>query len=437
MPCSAKRKYTWLEGNRIWALQKTDNERQHDVDVDDQKKKQKRGSSSPTSSQRNTLLHPTTTNSRDILNEDDASCIICLEYIDPRDRAVLVPCMHSAMHHHCIATWLFSTPTTSTTTATIQNRKACPLCKCQPTSLIYDIQAKGEQHKEICLTDNSQSTPRITEARRAGLMIRLAEIVTEEGGNGRRVNRNRTGSVGPLASGWHRGGGGVGGARSPTNAATRGTREQRQYQSLSRYQDVEYEEAIRKRKQVYERNSWVEPLSTGTGTGANGHPSSSTTIRRQMPLSKMHRIGEWVERELRALTGDEDVAVVKGFVMGLLSSCYDSIHPPERPHALLPVDVVLQRMGSDHPVSMLAVFLGGARSVHFWHELTAFVTAPSYTLETYDRLVRYVCRDSRRSRSTSRYGGEGRRRQRECNQGGEEGEEEDRWRMWRPGDPVE
>lgn len=454
----------WLEGAGVWAKLAP---RKYPSDTDPPKlAAPPGGASSPASS-------PTATAANDA-DADDAppSCAICLDDLIRQDKAVLTPCMHE-FHHACVAKWLFS----------FAARLACPLCKAPPASLLHSILSDGSYvEKELVPPAAVAADPG-----RADVMARLAAILEvslarrgPRGGGGvrRRATREPRGHDGPspYAERVARHARAAAAAAGPAF----GFRGDREPTTLGGEEDGDSEDAeataLRRRRRVYTDGRWAVPL------GAAAAPPRPL-VAPASGSARQRRVGEWVHRELQALLGaEEDVALVQAFVVGLVTT-YGAA-PPEPPARLSHPGVALALAAAgggaaraDDPVAHLTPFLG-ARAPHFWHELCCFVTAPAYTIETYDQICRYERPGwedrrgrgggggGRERRSRSGSGDEGERRQRRSRSPRERGRRgersrsrsrsprrrraeerrrspaerdsgNDRWRMWAWGDPIE
>ncbi|KAA6416756.1 MAG: hypothetical protein FRX49_13268 [Trebouxia sp. A1-2] len=99
------------------------------------------------------------------------------------------------------------------------------------------------------------------------------------------------------------------------------------------------------------------------------------------------RLQHWVNRELQALLHQENVSVVRSFVMSLaMAHCLDRHQGQQQ-----------QQAGGnagqeEEAINALQPFLHD-RAAHFWHELKCFAEAP-YSMATYDRVMQYQRRQS-------------------------------------------
>lgn len=424
--------------------------------------------------------------SKDGVDTATATCSICLDEVDIKDKAVFKNCMHE-YHYDCISQWL-------------ARKQQCPLCKAAVVSVLHGIQSDGTyQEREL------PAPLALPDPHRAEIMARLAEILgvagllrdelyalraeRRDGGPSGRQRHQHTGRSGNTE-------------RTSTNPTQYSMRVQHHAQAITRerasrvpglgevnptsiatgtMQSSSYgaerggligeeERLIRWRRDIYDRMVWAVPLGS--------HPQPPTSLGA--PVARQRRVSQWVERELQALLETTDTVVIRGFVMGLVATY--GVPVPERPSRLLGTGTSQPAAGRD-PVSLLRPFLG-ERAAQFWHELACFVTAPAYTIETYDRIVRYSRlgedggrddshqRDERRPRSSyrSRSRHRSRRSSRDISRdrrrrgrsrsrtprrsrsprrddrslAGDDncredvvGEHSDRWTMWQYGDPVE
>ncbi|KAL0030671.1 hypothetical protein WJX77_001587 [Trebouxia sp. C0004] len=102
--------------------------------------------------------------------------------------------------------------------------------------------------------------------------------------------------------------------------------------------------------------------------------------------NRARRLQDWVKRELQALLHQENVSVVRSFVMSLATAhCLDRHQGQQQ-----------QAAGSarqeEEAVNALQPFLHD-RAAHFWHELKCFAEAP-YSMATYDRMIQYQRRQN-------------------------------------------
>lgn len=80
---------------------------------------------------------------------------------------------------------------------------------------------------------------------------------------------------------------------------------------------------------------------------------------------RSRRLQEWVDRELQALLDQEDVTIVRSFVMSLATD--QGLHRHQtRPHGQHQQQSMSAR--EDEKIAALRPFLHD-RTAHFWHEL--------------------------------------------------------------------
>lgn len=386
----------WLEHSGVWARVPQRDLRSHDGP----NKRRKYGDRRKTSPKRYS-----DNNAGDVVSCREAegiSCSICLDEVKTDHKAVITPCMHE-YHHTCIAKWLTM-------------KQECPLCKSQVHTLLYNIENDGS------FLEREMDLPLKHDTNREDIMRRLADILGEglvdlvryqigrreqqtgsRNTSGNRHNRNRYGgpstAAGPTPYSMrvqHH----ANSRRNEVSTPTSRSNFENYYSSSSGRGGQEDEEAlIAWRREIYDLELYAIPL------GTHHHIPRSLAA----PAGRHNRIKEWVHRELHALLETEHTTILRGFVLGLLSTY--GAHPPLPPSRLPPPEILSLHYGDaagregtraeeevvvpvpgggdDNPVSQLRPFLGAAAG-HFWHELSCFATAPAYTIRTYDNIVRYA-----------------------------------------------
>ena len=475
----------WLEASGVWARMPEHHEQDNSHD-------------SKISAEDRPKFASPSKESRDEDCDGAHTCSICLDGVDLKDKAVLKNCMHE-YHYDCISQWL-------------AQKGQCPLCKANVVSVIHRIKSDGTYQEKELPAPISLPDPHRTE-----IMARLAEILGVAGLLRDELYALRSGNRGWNQSSHHRQNRNQHSHASNSNersvnptqyslrvqhhahattregTATHHATTERPLRNTittgNRLSSVdiwgaegndkalitEEERLIQWRRDVYAHNVWAVPLGS--------HPQPPTSLGA--PVGRQRRVSQWVDRELQALLETRDTVVVRGFIMGLIATY--GILVPERP-SRRHFDSQLgnnsyrgnhSQNGERDPVALLRPFLGD-RAAHFWHELACFVTAPAYTIETYDRILRYDVppggdqgrhatqrgfldeRRNKRSDRSSSYKSQSRSRRRiersrsrhrsrsrlpSKQQGGRVSENNDfrddrdeeygdRWRMWQLGDPI-
>eukprot|EP00877_Chromochloris_zofingiensis_P012985 jgi/Chrzof1/7940/Cz02g42050.t1 len=208
------------------------------------------------------------------------------------------------------------------------------------------------------------------------------------------------------------------------------------HQATSAQQSLLADSTLQWRRSVYMEHRWAVPtIDNGSSSSRSSHRGSSAAVGGSKVSERC--VEEWVQRELQALLLDRDVTIITAFVLGLIRSFGVGIDYSQQ---------WLQEVGSDHstPAAMsasnaaarMAAIAGlsgdhiqhhansnttaGARPVrnsscrmnartcrqmqnpvaalqdflfehaaHFWHELRCFAVS-GFTVQTYDRAVKYV-----------------------------------------------
>ena len=346
-------------------------------------------------------------------------CTICLEDISVKDFAVLVPCMHDVYHHRCIERWFGL------------GHHTCPLCKCSVESWLHNIQGDKE-YRETRLDlkfDGSRTesrasilagafrlspavqgdhTPRANVSTSGSGYVERTNAARHYGANNRRYPnvcrreaRNGNGirdqhDVRPQGRDSYRSNYSLRLQRclQSTNIDFHSSSlseslspVDNQIQTQNRYGNERSDKgALDRRKSIYQCSLWAQPFE-----GSSSYQPIS--LIRQSG-TRERRISEFIDRDLKAILNLEDIGVLKPFVIGLLSS----FGPKVLQHASQSESEAtrLSRYEETAPdvINSLEPFLGRAKSAHFWHELSVFVTAPAYTIDTFDRLVRYIPTES-------------------------------------------
>lgn len=325
------------------------------------------------------------------------ACPICLtDVTSASERAHVMPCLH-AFCFSCIRRWA-------------QLRRECPLCKGIFTSILYNVHSDG-RHEELVLNSLHSlklrctgSSDAVTERPTAVTsLLRDARLEYETLRSGMAASDLHYPPQSQSFYRYSRTNTRSNPDRHPHNEPQRsadGTlAEPRPYfhrvqrQMSSRAPEVVQQPAQRDaddselwRRSLYSTGCWAltmpaaspsdrPPQEASRGSAAiaqHGRRSSATAT----VAAREQRLDEWVTRELRALLRQQDVLVVKGLALSLLKSKSPRhAEMQQRPqHELSPQDA-LQPFLRHH-------------AHHFWHELCAFA-ATRYSLQTYDRLVRY------------------------------------------------
>ncbi|KAJ0802221.1 putative transcription factor C2H2 family [Helianthus annuus] len=285
--------------------------------------------SSSSSSRYRQLTHSYSNHKRFLLNHlipaiDNQSCSICLSKIE--EAAVITACLH-AYCTHCIRRW------------SNQKRK-CPLCNAQFASLFVDIDRS-------CLSFRTQR-----------LLPPVKESVTKVNDNVRDVYSRRREFLARRRA--------IGISRE-LNAVSRRTRplpKQRSFgQSNMLPRGVSKERILQWRASIYKQNMLAVPCPTRKSLeqgfmGRNGN--------REMLLK---RIEPWIHRELHAVLGDPNPAILVHLVTSLFISSLEETRENNHLERLQPF--LLERTST------------------FWHELRCFAES-SLNMETYDTVVKYA-----------------------------------------------
>jgi hypothetical protein len=162
--------------------------------------------------------------------------------------------------------------------------------------------------------------------------------------------------------------------------------------------------ALSARRAVYEEDMWALPLhdSSSAADGSAGSRGSARPAAAQQPAagSQQERwLHEWVDRELRALLQEEDVAIVRAFVVGLVRSFGVQQDWSIAAAAGAGASDGAQQCAAGQqrgqpqastPAAALQPFLFD-HSEHFWHELRMFCLA-GLPKAQYDAAVVYASR---------------------------------------------
>ena len=340
-------------------------------------------------------------------------CTVCLDAIAQPDRAVLLPCMHDGYHSFCIRTWF------------ALGHRTCPLCKGEVEAWLHDIRGINDFEETVLSGEyrwrtrdrvaamaevHGVDTNRVPEGG-AGAVRSEQRSETDGGSRSRerygstfrwsatRDDRWRsTGSArsdGEALGGRHRSissyrfrlqhhlrATNIDHANASLSSTLTAVRHgDRQGRSVRTHDDNRgpHAKSIDHRRGVYERSLWAKPFEVN----ARHQPLS---LIRQNTACRERRVSEFVDRELRAVLGLEDTGVLRPFVMGLLAFFGPSMLMRSEADGSISGSTDER---SREALAALEPFLGREKAMHFWHEVSVFVTAPAYTLETYDSMVRY------------------------------------------------
>eukprot|EP00887_Chlorella_sp_A99_P005305 scaffold1.g5305.t1 len=338
--------------------------------------------------------------------ETPPTCPICLtDVVHLEERALLSPCMH-AYCHACIKRWL-------------EQQRTCPLCKGRVASLIHSIRP-DQSHTEEELAPTPKAAACAPGEDAEGLLNRWhaffgaaqrydeghrreplqpvyarAQTRVQHLGGARGSGRQdrpplprqpapgQPGPQGPrpyfwrvqqMLAGSHRG------EQEPLAAAVAEAVLAGEGGSLAELAEEQY--VLLWRRQVYEQNLWAVPPP-----GAARPAPGSLRLVLGSGSARERRVVEWVERELRGLTRENDVTLLRGLVMGLLAT-----HGPrgDGGGGLSPAAAAAggaQAGVPAGPVAALRPFLFD-RAALFWHELGVFAASP-LSIRAYDRQVTY------------------------------------------------
>lgn len=402
----------WLEASGCWAripdLNKTG------FDKDYQKEPKRRRLLSPLQGQNGFAVDA---------GECSERCPICLDRLELNEKAVVTPCMHH-YHFRCLGRWIAG------------GKQACPMCRCTMLSILHDIQDEENfKEEELGSPNNVSMLARLSEAFGMEEQPRAPHIRMEAGtqveipsGAHRRStwrSRNASQSHHRIGSNRHSVTERSGGC-SPYSlrlqrylCATFPQQSSVQNQSVRDEGTRNHDEGLQRRRRIYGHNLWAIPLHSTAG---------AESIRRMLRHwgGRQRRLIEWIDRELMAILSADDTSLIRSFVLGVLQA-HGSAEEEE--------------LASQEPITLLEPFLS-EHSAHFWHELNCFAFAPAYTIETYDRLVKYRKRGAAPTLTRGR--SEGRRpHQNLAESNVRDGDKNissnpgNRWRMWQPGDPLQ
>lgn len=168
---------------------------------------------------------------------------------------------------------------------------------------------------------------------------------------------------------------------------SRPSRRQATVRPAHRHLCASAEASLRYRSSVYRHGLLAIPPGAPRDTGVP--PLAS--------LRDAPRIKTWITRDLQALLGDDDVALLADHVRGVFAEAVrrrgeGQVRPADAVEASC-TTVCVQAVVDAWAHHQLRPYLG-SRVAHFWHELRCFAGCP-YTVNTYDRMVRYPAPPSR------------------------------------------
>ncbi|KAL2534601.1 RING/U-box superfamily protein [Abeliophyllum distichum] len=264
------------------------------------------------------------------------SCPICLRYVEIRDAAVVIPCMHTYCIL-CICRWS-------------NLKRKCPLCNADFDSWFYKINLSSRKfQKEKLLPsgegkrDNSATLDGDVLRRRRTQFFHQRRVIARS----REESRNVRSQVRPLPS-------------------------QRSFGHEGHENpDIISERVKLWRASIYEQRLQAVPLPSKTCLvqKIEGHNGV-----KQIILQKIER---WIQRELQAVLGDPDPTII----VHVATSLFFSRH--EKKNEGFPEQVGIE----DDFLAPLRPFLH-ERTDMFWHELRCFAES-SFSVETYDTVVEY------------------------------------------------
>ncbi|KAL0038807.1 hypothetical protein WJX79_008638 [Trebouxia sp. C0005] len=279
------------------------------------------------------------------------TCPICLtEIAKLNEKAILNNCMH-VFCIECISRWA-------------SKKRVCPLCKGRIQGYMYNIQSELDyQQRSFPPSPERLSSPPVRSAllsrwgpSSVSLLESFADSLSARQGLAQRQQDT---------------------LQQVQQQMQAGAVGQAQRNELSTMEASE-EPAISWRRNIYADGMYaVSPGSQSPAVPASLVASPNRACRLQ----------HWVNRELQALLHQENVSVVRSFVMSLaMAHCLDRHQGQQQ-----------QQAGGnagqeEEAINALQPFLHD-RAAHFWHELKCFAEAP-YSMATYDRVMQYQRRQS-------------------------------------------
>lgn len=254
------------------------------------------------------------------------TCPICLRKLEARKSAVLARCSHSYCLE-CIRKWS-------------DVKRKCPLCNSTFDSWFYKIDLSSPNFLK-------QRLPALSE----GKSVIPGPRSTLTNPRGRVFERTR----------------------GEFNCFNQGTRRLPWRRSFGQRSGTVPPHVIAERKlqwraSIYNRRSQAVPISPGNSSQQN---VAKNDFQKQ---SILQRIEPWIRREIEAITGDPDTAII---LLHVVSSLFFSRH-----------DGSSGDLGvEDDFLAPLKPFLHD-RTDMFWHELRCFAGSP-LNMETYDAVVEY------------------------------------------------
>lgn len=334
------------------------------------------------------------------------TCPICLtEIAKLTEKAVLNNCMH-VFCVECISRWA-------------SKKRVCPLCKGRIQGYMYNIQSQQDyQQRIIPPSPERPSSPPVRSAplsrwgsSSVSLLESLAASLSARQGPAPRqqdvqqlwrdIAQNRFGSSSQQLS--HAGGQTIvrpsqaSRQRQNSRPDTRNTA--RQHEPRPYYFRVQQQmqagavgQAQRNEPSAMEASedpaiAWRRNIyADGMYAVSPGSQSAAVPTSLAAAPNRARRLQDWVNRELQALLHQENVSVVRSFVVSLATAhCLDRHQGQQQ-----------QAAGSarqqEEAINALQPFLHD-RAAHFWHELKCFAQAP-YSMATYDRVMQYQRRQS-------------------------------------------
>eukprot|EP00884_Botryococcus_braunii_P011224 jgi/Botrbrau1/20101/Bobra.0173s0005.1 len=313
------------------------------------------------------------------LQEQAEICPICLSALELKDKAVVNTCMH-AFCLGCLTRW-------------VQEKRVCPMCKGRIEGYMYDIYSE-RQYQETVIPPSPPPSPHLPPffaeppwielLGRASLIHPVMELdghhrsgpwapafFHQRGPRGHRTRNYRQNRWDVMPPGQN--------APSPYYYRVQQHAQQSQRAAASRAAQVHaaspqraqapllHDIRVRWRQHIYEQDLWARV--------------PPTRQREAQEHRESLQLRQWVERELRAVLQQDDVAFCCDFVMAMNTSY--GLHTGHRLPDLL---------GNTYPApeirNGLRPFLGHDTE-HFWHELRCFALS-RVTMVTYDQIVRYA-----------------------------------------------